>query len=274
MNFLCKTLFFGALCVLLQQCATPSKPGAATGRKLLWSDEFDRPGLPDSTKWGYDYGDGCPNVCGWGNNELEFYTARRLENARIEKGMLIIEARREKWEKSDYTSARLVSKNKGDWTYGRIETRLKCPTGRGTWPAAWMLPTDWKYGGWPRSGEIDIMEHVGYLPDSVFGSAHTQAFNHVRGTQSTGSIYLPDAEKAFHVYAVEWTAGRIDYFVDNVKYHTFSNQHKTPDEWPFDQRFHIILNLAVGGNWGAVKGVDESIWPQRMEVDYVRVNGL
>ena len=164
-----------------------------------------------------------------------------------------------------------MSKNKGDWIYGRVEARLKCPTGLGTWPAFWMLSTDWKYGGWPRSGEIDVMEHVGYMPDSIFGSAHTEAFNHVKHTQSTQGIYLPNAEKAFHVYAVEWSADRIDYFVDNVKYHTFSNQHKTPDEWPFDQRFHLILNLAVGGNWGAVKGVDERIWPQRMEVDYVRV---
>ena len=274
MDFLCKSLFFFAIFGLAQQCTGPQKAASTTaGRKLVWSDEFNTPGLPDSTKWSYDYGTGCPNVCGWGNNERQFYTARRLENARIEKGSLIVEARREKWEKSDYTSARLVSKNKGDWTYGRIEARLKCPTGLGTWPAFWMLPTDWKYGGWPRSGEIDLMEHVGYMPDSIFGSAHTETFNHVKHTQSTGGIYIPDAENKFHVYAIEWYADRIDYFVDDVKYHTFSNQHKTPDEWPFDQRFHVILNLAVGGNWGGVKGVDEKIWPQQMEVDYVRVYG-
>ncbi|MEO6758224.1 MAG: glycoside hydrolase family 16 protein, partial [Saprospiraceae bacterium] len=244
MNAFGKLFLFSTLCVFAAHCSTAHKMVAGSGRQLIWSDEFNVPGLPDSTKWGYDYGTGCPNNCGWGNNELEFYTARRAENARVENGLLIVEARREKWEKSAYTSARLVSKNKGDWTYGRIEARLKCPAGRGTWPAFWMLSTDWKYGGWPRSGEIDIMEHVGFMPDSIFGSAHTEAFNHVKHTQSTRGYYLPDAEKQFHVYAVEWRPDRIDYYIDERKYHTFTNQHKTPDEWPFDQRFHILLNLA------------------------------
>jgi beta-glucanase (GH16 family) len=274
MNFLLKSLLFASLFSLLHKCSVPKEAAAAAPQappRLVWSDEFDMPGLPDSTRWGYDYGTGCPEVCGWGNNELQFYTARRRENARVEGGSLIIEARREQWEGKGYTSARLVSKHKGDWTGGRIEARLKCPVGRGTWPAFWMLPTDWKYGGWPRSGEIDIMEHVGCVADSVFGSAHTQAFNHLRRTQSTGGFYLPDAEKNFHVYAVEWRPDRLDYFVDDVKYHSFNNLRKTPDEWPFDQRFHVILNLAVGGNWGGMRGVDESIWPRRLEVDYVRV---
>lgn len=271
MHFWLKTLLFASFFGLAHKCSVPRETSAAPHRRLVWSDEFNTPGLPDTTRWSYDYGTGCPHLCGWGNNELQFYTAHRKENARVEGGSLIIEAHREKWEDRGYTSARLVSKKKGDWTYGRIEARLKCPVGRGTWPAFWMLPTDWKYGGWPRSGEIDILEHVGYAPDSVYASAHTQSFNHVRGTQSTGGFYLPDTEKNFHIYAVEWQPDGVDYFVDDVKYHTFKNLHKTPDEWPFDQRFHIILNLAVGGNWGGAKGVDETIWPRRMEVDYVRV---
>lgn len=271
MNFLLKTLLFASLFSLLNKCSVQKEMAAPSPPRLVWSDEFDTPGLPDSTRWGYDYGTGCPHVCGWGNNELQFYTARRKENARVEGGSLIIEAHREEWEGNHYTSARLVSKHKGDWTGGRVEARLKCPIGRGTWPAFWMLPTDWKYGGWPRSGEIDILEHVGCVSDSVYASAHTQAFNHVRHTQSTSGFYLPDAEKNFHVYAVEWRPDRLDYFVDDVKYHTFKNLQKSIDEWPFDQRFHVILNLAVGGNWGGMRGVDETIWPRRMEVDYVRV---
>jgi beta-glucanase (GH16 family) len=134
-----------------------------------------------------------------------------------------------------------------------------------------MLPTDWKYGGWPHSGEIDIMEHVGYQPDTVFATAHTASFTNSKHTETTKSFFLPDASSAFHIYAVEWRADRMDFFVDDVRYNTFSNLHKTSEEWPFDQRFHVILNLAVGGNWGATKGVDETIWPRRMEVDYVRV---
>lgn len=271
MDFLIKLCllfsFFGGL----QDCSVPQKTNKLQERRLVWSDEFERPGLPDSTKWGYDHGTGCPDVCGWGNNELQFYTTRRLENARVENGLLLIEARREKWEGKDYTSARLVSKKKGDWTYGRIEARIKCPVGRGTWPAFWMLPTDWKYGGWPHSGEIDIMEHVGFKPDTVYATAHTTAFTNSKGTENTQAFFLPDTESAFHTYAVEWREDRMEFFVDDVRYNTFLNQHKTTAEWPFDQRFHVILNLAVGGNWGGAKGVDEKIWPRRMEVDYVRV---
>lgn len=259
--------FFGGL----QDCSVPQKTNTLPERRLVWSDEFEYSGLPDSTKWSYDHGTGCPDICGWGNNELQFYTSRRLENARVENGLLLIEGRREKWEGKDYTSARLVSKKKGDWTYGRIEARIKCPVGRGTWPAFWMLPTDWKYGGWPHSGEIDIMEHVGYKPDTVYATAHTASFTNSKGTENTRAFFLPDTESAFHTYAVEWREDRMDFFVDDVRYNTFMNQQKTTAEWPFDQRFHVILNLAVGGNWGGAKGVDEKIWPRRMEVDYVRV---
>lgn len=243
---------------------------APKGLKLVWSDEFNYTGLPDSTHWGYDLGDGCPNVCGWGNNELQYYTRDR-KNARTENGMLIVEARREKMGTKDYTSARLVSKHKGDWTYGRVAVRAKLPKGLGVWPAIWMLPTDWKYGGWPASGEIDIMEMVGYMPDSLFGSSHTKSFNHAIGTQSTKGIFVNDLSTAFHEYALDWHPDRLDFLFDGKVFHTFKNRGTGPDAWPFDQRFHLILNVAVGGNWGGKMGVDEKIWPQRMEVDYVRV---
>lgn len=245
---------------------TPAVPGYV----LVWADEFDHPGLPDSTRWRYDVGDGCPRICGWGNRELQFYTARP-ENARVEDGYLVVEARQDSAGTRAYTSSRLVTRGQGDWTYGRFEIRARLPSGRGTWPAIWMLPTRGVYGGWPASGEIDIMEHVGFAPDSIHGSIHTTAYNHVRGTQSTARIAVPDAEQAFHVYAVEWTPERIDFFVDETRYHSFANEQAGPERWPFDQPFHLIINVAVGGNWGGMHGVDDAIWPQQMVIDYVRV---
>lgn len=241
--------------------------------KLIWSDEFDKDGLPDPQKWTYDVGDACdqPAGCGWGNNERQYYTKGKEKNVRIKNGYLIIEAHQEKINKSDYSSTRLISKNKGDFKYGRIEVRAKLPSGKGTWPAIWMLPTNSPYGGWPRSGEIDIMEHVGYEPDTIYGTPHTQAFNGMIGTHKTGSIYVPDAESSFHTYTVEWTANKIEWYVDDIHYHTFAKIDETPEKWPFDQAFHLILNLAVGGNWGGKYGIDESIWPQQFLIDYVRV---
>jgi beta-glucanase (GH16 family) len=244
--------------------------GAKGEWKLVWSDEFDKGTMPDKTKWSYDIGDGCPQNCGWGNNELQYYTGSSA-NGRIEDGHLIIEAHREPMGSKEYTSARLVSKHKGDWTYGKIVARAKLPKGLGVWPAIWMLPTEWLYGGWPASGEIDIMEHVGYMPDSLFGSVHTKRFNHVMGTQVTKGVYNTTLSDTFHEYGVEWTQDRIDFLFDGQVYLTFANKKEGPDAWPFDQSFHVILNMAVGGNWGGHKGVDTSIWPQRMYVDYVRV---
>jgi beta-glucanase (GH16 family) len=263
--------FFGFLGLvwLAGACAAAKKTSAQM--RLVWSDEFDYTGLPDSSKWGYDLGDGCPNVCGWGNNELQFYTARRLENARVEGGYLVIEARRERMGSQDYSSARMVSKRRGDWTYGRIEARAKLPSGLGVWPAIWMLPTDWAYGGWPASGEIDIMEHVGYMPDSLFGSLHTTRFNHIQGTQVTAGLFSKTLSTDFHRYGIEWDAEKIDFFFDGEKYLTFKNRREGSAAWPFDRDFHLLLNVAVGGNWGGKMGVSESIWPQKMLVDWVRV---
>ena len=254
------------------QSASPEKPGLGPWR-LVWSDEFEYTGLPDSTKWGYDVGGH-----GWGNKELQNYTALRKENARVESGRLIIEARRDGSGSHVYTSSRLVSKGKGDWAYGRFEVRAKLPSGRGTWPAIWMLPSQKSYGdgGWPDNGEIDIMEHVGFDPDVIHGSAHTRAYYHKIGTQKTGKIEVRTSRTGFNVYAVEWTPQEIRWYVNDEHYFTFRNErltHRTADyrQWPFDKPFHMILNLAVGGNWGGAQGIDDSIWPQRMEVDYVRI---
>jgi beta-glucanase (GH16 family) len=247
--------------------STSIKPG----RTLVWADEFNYTGLPDTTKWGYDVGDGCPKNCGWGNNEMQYYTANRKENARVEDGHLVIEAHHETMVNKTYSSARLVSRGKGDWTYGRMDIRAKIPQGLGVWPAIWMLSTDWSYGGWPESGEIDIMENVGWMPDSLFGTVHTKRFNHIIKTQQSASIFCKTLASEFHTYSIDWDAEKIDFLFDGKAYLTFKNRHEGPDAWPFDRNFYMIFDLAVGGNWGNVKGVDESIWPRRMEVDYVRV---
>ncbi len=239
--------------------------------KLVWADEFKNNGLPDSTKWSYDKGRGCPDLCGWGNNELQYYTTKKLQNARVKKGKLIIEVKKENIEDANYTSARLNSKNKGGWKFGRIQIRAKLPSGKGLWPAIWMLPTKWEYGNWPHSGEIDIMENVGYWPDSVLSSVHTGAYNGMINTQKTKGVNRKDLSKAFHVYAVEWTADSISFYIDKELYHVFKNDHTGSEAWPFDKEFYLLLNIAVGGNWGGKFGVDDNIFPQKMEVDYVRV---
>ena len=247
---------------VLQGCTNSEK------YELVWSDEFDYTGLPDSTKWSYDT-EG--NAWGWGNNELQTYTSHHSKNAEVINGKLYLTAIKEDSVSQPYTSARIISKGKGDWLYGRIEVKAKVPGGKGIWPAIWMLPTDWEYGGWPESGEIDIMEHVGYEPDSVYFTVHTEAYNHGIGTQKSQPVYAPDTEHNFHLYSIEWTPKKIDFFLDHDKVFTFKNEGKTSAEWPFDKRFHLLLNVAVGGGWGGKHGVDNSIFPCRMIVDYVRV---
>ena len=242
-----------AFCLFVSSCQSQTKDW-----KLIWSDEFNYSGLPDSTKWNYDIGGH-----GWGNNELQFYTSKRKENARVENGKLIIEAIREKWENKDYTSARLVTKGKGDWKYGKIEVSAKIPSGLGTWPAIWMLGTKNPFN-WPDDGEIDIMEHVGFDQGRIHGSVHTKKYNHVIGTQKTAQTMVPDCSDAFHVYSVEWDAEHVSIAIDGKSYFNFKNEHSGYDAWPFDNKLHLLLNIAVGGNWGGQKGVDEKIWPRRM----------
>lgn len=234
--------------------------------KLVWSDEFNYKGLPDTNKWGYDVGGS-----GWGNNELQYYTEKDTSNAYVKNGVLTISANKATKDGKEYTSARLVTKSKGDWLNGKIEVRAKLPKGKGTWPAIWMLPTDWVYGGWPESGEIDIMEHVGYLPDTVYGTVHTKAFNHSIGTHKTGSFFIETPYTEFHDYGIEWGQEKIDFLFDGKKYFSFKNTKKNFQEWPYDKRFHLILNIAVGGNWGGKNGVAPDIFPAKMEVEYVRV---
>lgn len=265
MNYKPVLLLFSHL--IYASCSVAQTTGSF-GKTPVWADEFNYPGTPDSTKWGYDTGGH-----GWGNNELQNYT-RSPENVRVEKGMLIIEARQEPSGNRDFSSARLISKGKGDFLYGKIVVRAKLPSGRGTWPAIWMLASQNTFGTrlWPDNGEIDIMEHVGHDQNGVHGNIHTKAFNHVLKTNKGNRITVEAASTRFHDYYLEWTPEKIVVGVDNQSYFTFE---KLPDytweQWPFDKPFHLLLNIAVGGNWGGQKGVDASIFPQQMEVDFIRV---
>ncbi|MBN1576891.1 MAG: glycoside hydrolase family 16 protein [Chitinispirillaceae bacterium] len=232
----------------------------------VWSDEFDYTGLPEKTKWGYDVGGS-----GWGNQELQNYTKEDTDNARVGNGVLTIIALKEKVGQNNYSSARLITKNKGDWLYGRFEIAAKLPKGIGLWPAIWMLPTDNTYGGWPKSGEIDIMENVGFEPNIVHFTIHTESYNHSIGTSKGASARLADPYTAFVVYALEWYEDSLVFFADNKKTFSFKNESADSKVWPFDKRFHLLLNIAVGGTWGGQQGVDEGICPAEMVIDYVRV---
>ncbi len=235
----------------------------------VWGDEFNTPGLPDSTKWGYEIGKVR-------NTELQYYTSRRGENARIEDSVLIIEARKEQFEGAGYTSASLISKGIGDWKYGKIEISAKVPTGKGTWPALWMMPTYSEYGGWPRSGEIDIMEYIGVEPQSLWYNAHFYGTNN-SGHSSSGSgavKAISDPFNQFVKFTLLWTPEKLEWFANDVKYHEYK---KTADDyriWPFNKEFYLILNLAYGGSWGGYKGVDDSLLPHKFLIDYVRVYQL
>jgi len=248
--------------------------------QLVWEDEFDYTGKPDPSKWTNEYGFIRAN-------EKQYYTDS-LNNARVENGNLIIEARKEKIknntppfherpkyvdeiESADYTSASLTTRGIIDWKYAKIEIKAKLPKGRGTWPAFWMLGRNWGETPWPACGELDIMEHVGYDPGVVHGTIHTKAYNHVLKTQKGKTITIDNPFDEYHIYAMEWTPEKIEFLVDGKVYNSIQNEHKTTDEWPFDQAFHLKLNVAIGGGWGGRKGIDDAIFPQQMIVDYVRV---
>jgi beta-glucanase (GH16 family) len=246
------------------------RPAAAqepAGWDLVWADEFTQANgtAPDPAKWGYETGG-----WGWGNNEKQFYTERR-ENSRIEDGNLVIEARAENYEEWAFTSARLITKNKASWTHGRIEARIRIPRGKGIWPAFWMLGTNIDAVGWPNCGEIDIMENIGSAPSTVHGTVHGPGYS--GGGGIGGSYVLQGAQLAddFHVYAVEWEAARIRWFIDGQQYFSLTPaQLPAGSPWVFNSPHFLLLNVAVGGNWpGDPDG--STVFPQRMTVDYVRV---
>ncbi|MBT3315985.1 MAG: family 16 glycosylhydrolase [Anaerolineae bacterium] len=229
--------------------------------ELIWSDEFDGETI-NTENWTYDTGAG-----GWGNNELQNYTERE-ENARIEDGILVIEAREEKYKASDYTSARLKTQELQTWTYGRVEARLQLPTGQGVWSAFWMLGEDISSSGWPQCGEIDIMENIGD-PNTVYGTVHGPGYS---GGDGVGSSYYASGTSfadEFHTYAIEWLPGEVSWFVDDLLYNTISDSDVS-GVWVYDHDFFIILNLAVGGLWPGYPD-ETTVFPQQLLVDYIRV---
>ncbi len=261
-------------CKKVEEVAGCQLSSSLDGYEMVWNDEFDGTEIDDS-KWGYDLGDGCqisPDLCGWGNNELEYYTDRR-ENSFIENGNLVIKAIREVpfyLGQHQYTSARMVTKNKGDWRYGRVDVRAKLPIGQGLWPAIWMLPTDNVYGGWPKSGEIDIMENIGSEPTRVFGTIH---YGHDFWRFNSQGIELEEGTFAddFHVFTLLWDEDCIQFQMDGMDVGEPNTRSTVlPTTFPFDQRFHLLLNVAVGGNLPGNPNAATS-FPQTMEVDYVRV---
>jgi len=234
---------------------------------LVWEDNFDYVGPPNPQKWEAQVGGH-----GWGNNELQYYT--ESGNAWVDGSKLIITAKREDIAGRQVSSARIRTRGKGDWQYGRIEARAKLPKGLGCWPAIWMMPTAESPITWPDCGEIDIMEHVAYMKDTVLSTVHTKAYNHIKKTQRGGNVVIPGATDNFHVYSVDWDKDKMIFRVDNDTLFTYAPKQEgavTEAEWPFDKPFHLILNLAFGGNWGGAKGVDMNALPASFEVDYVRV---
>lgn len=239
--------------------------------KVVWADEFEGEGMPDTSKWTYDIGD-----WGWGNNELQYYTDSRLENARLEDGNLVIEARKNDMNQ-EWTSARLTTRGKVTFLYGRIEFRAKVPPNKGNWAAGWTLGDDYVDElSWPYCGEIDILESVGYEMDNETGngkahaSAHCGAYYFKLGNQPTGIIDVENMNNEYHIYAVDWTPEGIIASVDGKEYFTY-NDTSTDLAWPFGKAQNLILNLAMGGGWGGLQGMDETMTSQKFLVDYVRV---
>lgn len=251
---------------------------AADSWKLVWSDEFEQAGSPDPTKWDYEAGFVR-------NQELQYYTRERAENARVEDGFLVIEGRREpfanplfregstRWQQqrkqAEYTSASLITFGKASWRYGRIEVRAKLPQGKGVWPAIWMMGANRDRIGWPRCGEIDIMEFVGKHPDRIHGNVHYPVGDGKHASNG-GRVLAERPFDAFHVYAIEWTAERIDFFFDDVKYHSVElDEAGEGEDNPFRKPHYLLINLALGGSWGGA--IDDAVLPQRYLIDYVRV---
>ena len=232
----------------------------------VWGDEFNTPGLPDTTKWDYEIGK-------IRNNELQYYT-RRAENARIQDTVLIIEARKEAFQGASYTSASLISRYRGDWLYGKFEIRAKVPGGKGTWPAIWMMPTDSEYGGWPKSGEMDIMEYVGMNPNNLYYTTHFEGTNGT-GHQSSGTqTTYSQPYNRFITFTFIWSPAKLEWYADGVKKYTYNKPASDYRVWPFDKMFYMILNLAYGGSWGAQQGIDDTKLPHKFYIDYVRVYQL
>jgi beta-glucanase (GH16 family) len=266
-----------SLGLIAEHLETPNTYKAnMTGKnwKLIWSDEFENSQMPDTSKWAYNIGD-----WGWGNNELQYYTASESANARIEDGSLIIQAHKNP-EDGSWTSARLTTQGKAAFLYGKVVFKAKVPTDRGVWAAGWLLGDDYLDEiSWPYCGEIDVLECVGYEIDDETGdgrnhaSCHTPAFYFKKGNQITASTPVQNMHETWHTYSIEWYPDVVHAFVDDIHYYTYD---KTADtlEWPFFKPQNIIINLAIGGGWGGAKGLDPDMQSPKLEIDYIRVYEL
>ncbi len=254
--------------VAVTDCDEPTLDG---GWICIWADEFNGTEV-DEDKWNFEvHGEGG------GNGELQYYTR---ENAQVVDGKLVITAKKEYYLGDNYTSSRLNTKYKGNFQYVRVVVRAKMPTGRGTWPAIWFMPLMSAYGGWPDSGEIDMMEYVGYDVDRIYSTIHTERFNHNLGTQIGFSLLSENVETEFKEYEMIWSPGNIKTYVDGNKIGDFSyvpsltSDAPYSEAFPFDQQFFLIINLAIGGSWGGSQGIDDTIFPTTLEIDYARVYKL
>ena len=251
---------------------------APAGYELVFQDEFSRDGMLDAAKWDYATE---RNAQGWFNREKQYYARARAKNSRVENGHLIIEAHAEELTKGEYpdwggqkfTSARVVTRGRAAWAYGFYEIKAKLPCGTGTWPAIWTLPEDPDVV-WPNGGEIDIMEHVGFEPGVVHQSIHTKAYNFGAGTQKTTRFEVPESCDKMHRYQLLWTPEFVLMGLDDAPKFLYKNERKGDARWPFDKPHHLLLNIAVGGEWGGQKGIRPDAFPARMEIDYVRVYQL
>ncbi len=242
-------------CILLMTSCQSQKP------ELVWEENFDGNVLNENN-WNFELGDGCHNLCGWGNDEAQHYTK---SNHSVKNGLLTITAKK---DNSGYTSTRITTKEKFEFKYGSVEIRAQLPVGKGLWPALWMLGSNISDVGWPKCGEIDILEYVGRDPDHVFFSLHTQ--DSYGNTINTKRNKIESIEDGFHIYSIDWTEDKISFFVDGDHQYTFNPVEKTEDTWPFDKNFFFIINMAIGGNFGG-HDIDDSIFPQEFVIDYIKV---
>ncbi len=265
--FWMKISFFCIIFVLpyLAKCQTIVKTSQATTKTLVWSEEFNYTGLPDTTKWTYEKGFVR-------NREPQFYTWDRKENARVQDGSLIITVIKEDYHGAKYTSASITTNRKYSFTHGRIEVRAKLPKGRGVWPAIWMLGQNKDQVKWPACGEIDIMEYVGHKPNTIEANVHTRDYNHTKGNGRGGRLTFEKPYEDFHIYAVEWYPDRMDFYFDDKMFFSCKNKGEGIGEWPFSAPQYLILNLALKNKWPPGQpGLDDSVFPQEFRVDYVRV---
>ncbi|MEL0651871.1 glycoside hydrolase family 16 protein [Algibacter sp. TI.3.09] len=262
---LLKTSLFVLPMLVITSCATDDTQTVAKFTDLVMQDEFDTNGALDSSIWDFNIGNG---ENGWGNNELQYYT-NRAENAVVQNGVLIMTANKESFQGSDYTSARILTKGKFEQTYGRFEARIRLPYGQGLWPAFWLLGADVDEVGWPQCGEIDIMENRGQEPTLISGTVHGPGYSAGESISKSYELTNDRFDTGFHIFGIEWGPEYINYYVDDVLYNQITPEDVT-GEWVYDHPFFIIINMAIGGDYVGAPN-EETVFPQTMLVDYVRV---